>query len=698
MTIPSPGQRSVLLAGISVVLLTTSVLSATSAAGTAASVVGVADAPAGPAGFALAQQYNPAPTTRTLSPVAVYSTNGQVNDPAAILTGEPTELSGYGAYVVLDFGKEVGGTVSVHVSAVSDAAQHLGIAFAESSDYLNFSSLPTSDNSTGGSARDGAIDVPAVAHSTYTTPLALQRGGFRYLILFLSTAGSVRIDAASVHITASPLMGDNLQAYSNYFYSSDPLLNRIWYAGAYTVQLDTIAPDQGRAWPAPDGLWANNGVVGPGRSVLVDGAKRDRTVWAGDLPIELATADVTTGDTESARNALTALFDQQQDNGSFLYSGPPLSLKHSDTYHLWTLIGADEYVRLTGDTAWLTQHWAHYRAGIDYALSKIDANGLFYLTETYDSASILTKGEYLAANVLLWSALSSGAQLADLIGDQETAAIYTARADELRSRIYAAFWDASVGAFRAYPSSSVIPQDGNVMAVWLGLVTDPQQLASIAAVRQSDWGPLGTQRPEHKNQLDIFDSSIEVHQQFMTDTAEADAAAVDLIKRTWGYQLTAADGTHSTFWESMRDNGCICSNYVSLAHGWSTGPTSALTDYVLGLQSTGIGGHSWRFQPHTSGLRFAQGRADLPTGSLAASWHLDKQGRLRAIVDAPRNIPGTVAAPVTSVTDTVRVDGHVVWNENGAQQLGAHREGDYIVVPLEPLPGAGQRVVDVTVG
>jgi hypothetical protein len=148
----------------------------------------------------------------------------------------------------------------------------------------------------------------------------------------------------------------------------------------------------------------------------------------------------------------------------------------------------------------------------------------------------------------------------------------------------------------------------------------------------------------------------------------------------------------------MRDNGCICSNYVSLAHGWATGPTSALTDYVLGLQSSGIGGSSWRFQPHTAGLQYAQGRIELPSGSLAASWHLDNQERLRAVVDAPRNIPGTVAVPVDSAADPVRIDGHVVWDETGAQQPGVYRDGDYIMATLAPLPGSGHRVVTITVG
>lgn len=72
----------------------------------------------------------------------------------------------------------------------------------------------------------------------------------------------------------------------------DELLNRIWYAGSYTNQLCTIAPDTGNALvhlgeinssvsDATNVTWYYNYTITEGRSALVDGAKRDRLVWAG---------------------------------------------------------------------------------------------------------------------------------------------------------------------------------------------------------------------------------------------------------------------------------------------------------------------------------------------------------------------------------------------------------------------------------
>jgi hypothetical protein len=186
-----------------------------------------------------------------------------------------------------------------------------------------------------------------------------------------------------------------------------------------------------------------------------------------------------------------------------------------------------------------------------------------------------------------------------------------------------------------------------------------------------------------------------VHEQFLTGTAAGDANAVDLIRKLWGYQLSAPQGTGSTFWESMRDEGCLCSSYVSLAHGWSTGPTSALTSYVLGLRSTGVGGTAWTWQPHVSDLHFAQGRLDLPTGQVTASWHTKADG-LRAMLTAPRATDGTISVPAAEDAD-VRVGGKLVWSRGEACAPGVHRDGDYIIVPLDRQPGSGTRSISVDV-
>lgn len=219
----------------------------------------------------IGNQYNLSPTSRTLRPLAIPGTAGQVTSTSGgLLNGGSAVLQGQGSYIVLDFGKEVGGIVSLQFGAASEGSQ-LAMAFSESSLYTGLSS----DRSNGGSGADGFLPVAVTPYSTYLEPAAKLRGGFRYLTIGLTTNGPVQLTGVTLQFTAAPAMM-NLRAYRGSFYSSDDVLNRIWYAGAYTVQMDTIDPKQGRVWPPPAAGWSNNGISGSGSTILVDGAKRDR--------------------------------------------------------------------------------------------------------------------------------------------------------------------------------------------------------------------------------------------------------------------------------------------------------------------------------------------------------------------------------------------------------------------------------------
>ena len=215
----------------------------------------------------------------------------------------------------------------------------------------------------------------------------------------------------------------NLRDYDNYFYSSDPLLNRIWYAGAYTVQTNTIAPSTGRVWGPPAEGWNNTGTVGTGDTVLVDGAKRDRTVWPGDLGVSVPTEYASLGDLTPTRNALTTLYQHQAASGELPFAGPQVNFYGSDTYHLWTLIGTANYYQYSHDRPWLDSEWANYRRALAFSLAKVQPDGLMSVTGTADWARSDQGGENIEANALLYQALTTGAALAAAEGDQADAHI-----------------------------------------------------------------------------------------------------------------------------------------------------------------------------------------------------------------------------------------------------------------------------------
>lgn len=99
---------------------------------------------------------------------------------------------------------------------------------------------------------DGALSVSGPLEKVlWTQPVTSQRGGFRYLTLSLTAGESVALSNVSCAITFMPHVED-LRDCSGYFYAPDPegedkdLLTKIWYSGAYTIQTNIIAANEGR--------------------------------------------------------------------------------------------------------------------------------------------------------------------------------------------------------------------------------------------------------------------------------------------------------------------------------------------------------------------------------------------------------------------------------------------------------------------
>ena len=628
--------------------------------------------PALPSAAAPQRSDNFAPASRTVTPTKVFRTTGTVHTHAG-----DTELVGSGASVTLDFGEEVGGLVTVHFGSNSAAGQQLGLAFTESAQYVGTSS----DASNGGGGADGAIYAPVTPGSSWTMPSASLRGGFRYLTLFANSAGTIDVGHVSLAISFAPDMA-NLRDYDNYFHSSDPLLNRIWYAGAYTVQTNTIAPTTGRVWGPPATGWDNSGTVGVGSEVLVDGAKRDRTVWPGDLGVSVPTEYASLGDLTPTRNALTTLYDHQAASGELPYAGPEVNFYGSDTYHLWTLIGTANYYQYSHDRTWLTGEWANYVRALGFSLAEVGGDGLMTVQNTADWARSDQGGENIEANALLYRALSTGAELAGVEGDAADATHWTALATTLRNAVNATLWDDAAGEYRDNPSSDLLPQDGNSLAVWYG-IAPADRARRVSAALTTDWNSYGATTPENGGQISTFPGSMELAAHLEAgDTTQA----LDLMRREWGYMLNSPLGTGSTFWEGYLANGQLGYGgaYMSNAHGWATGPTSALTFYVLGIRPTTTTG-GYEIAPQTGDLSNAQGSLKTPFGDIELSWTHDVHaGVFTEQLSAPTQAVDAVDVPTYGARTSVTVNGRLVWDGSNGFAYGAHLSGDDVVLTGAP--------------
>ncbi|KAK1142250.1 hypothetical protein N8T08_007994 [Aspergillus melleus] len=557
-----------------------------------------------------------APSSRTLTPPAIYRTEGSVSHAPSLLhknSTTPAIFHGKSS-VTFDFQKNIGGLVSLDVANASTPDAYLGVTFSESSLYVSSEACDAT--------ADAGLDSPlwfnvGSGAGEYMAEEKHVRGGFRYMTIVSNTTADVSLNSVTVNFTAAPKQ--DLTAYTGYFHCDDELLNRIWYAGAYTNQLCTIDPEMGNSlvWyqiinktqtiELPDTvLWWSNYTISNGSSVLTDGAKRDRLVWPGDMSVQLEVVGVSTYDLYSMRNALERLLVLQKEDGRLPYASPPYADTVSFTYHCQSLVGVYFYYLYSGDQAWLARHWGQFKLGVDWALGSVDDTGLANITASSDWLRFGMGGHNIEANAILSYTLQQGLALSTLLNDTTPVQNWTRTASRIKTSANSRLWDASAGLYRDNQTTTLHPQDGNVWAIKANLTNSTFQTRQLTRSLRSRWGKYGAPAPEAGATVSPFISSLELQAHFLANDAQS---ALDLMRLEWGFMLDDPRMTNSTFIEGYSVNGSL--HYepyandprVSHAHGWATGPTSALTHYAAGLRITKEAGTEWEVAPQPGDLR-----------------------------------------------------------------------------------------------
>ncbi|RAH64987.1 putative alpha-L-rhamnosidase A [Aspergillus aculeatinus CBS 121060] len=601
------------------------------------------------------EDYILAPHSRTLNPSLVYQINGTVDNPEALvgLTTHQTTLHGKSS-VTYDFGRNIAGIVSLDVTSVSSRAAQLGVTFTESSLWISSEACDATS--------DAGLDSPlwfsvGYGPGTYGADKKHLRGAFRYLTLVNNSTATISLDGLSINYTAAPTQ--DLRGYKGYFHSSDELINRIWYAGAYTLQLCTIDPTTGDSliWlgvisssdnitlPQTDSWW-NNYTITNGSTTLVDGAKRDRLVWPGDMSIAIESAAVSTADLESVRTALESLFVLQKANGQLPYAGRPFLDIVSFTYHLHSLIGASSYYQYTGDRSWITRYWGQYKKGLQWALSSLDNSGLANITASADWLRFGMGGHNIEANAILYYVLNDAISLASSLDDRANVGNWSTAASKIKAAANARLWDAQNSLYRDNETTTLHPQDGNAWAIKANLTLSSNQSEAISSALAARWGPYGAPAPEAGSTVSPFIGGFELQAHYLANEPDR---ALDLLRLQWGFMLEDPRMTNSTFIEGYSTDGSLAyapyrnTPRVSHAHGWSTGPTSALTYYTAGLRLTGPAGSTWLFKPQPGNLTEVQAGFETQLGLFATQFQKSATGTFQQLTfTAPNGTSGSV--------------------------------------------------------
>ena len=641
------------------------------------------------------------PQSRVENPTELSAPGGGVTTIHATAVGNP--------YIVVDLGRLTGGRVEIAVSANSGAPVRL--AYSEARRFLG----PRGDIDHGSQGRNddpsSRSDVLPAQAGVYQLPGI--RGAQRYVRIELNGAGSAQIDYIRLVVThLRPTVGD----YVGHFLSSDDLLNRIWYAGAYTLNVDSYGdPVRGNKF------------------AVTDGAKHDRLIWLGDLPIEALAGFYTVRQMPFLLRRSYQLFTCQQYPGGFIPqvsdvhvecpepgrpNGPPppargictcATAQRLPSYTAWFVIGAADYYRMTADP--VVEEWLPVvRRAIRFFAKSVGPRGLFVTAPGYlnwhppDRAD----GEDADTNAVWVRALQGASRLEKLLGNPRRGRRYAGMARRLAQAIRASLFDPAVGALRqntANPSGNHT-QDANVQGILAGVLRDDAAGSALNFLGTALATPYGTATGEFNNDpfmgryISPFQTGWEVLARLQYyQTGEA----LGLIRGLWGHMVRSDPG--STVWEKLTVAGGVApyksanpdgseivedvnSGETSLAHGWSAGPTGALSAYVLGLRPARPGWKRWLVEPQPGDLSFAQGSVGTPEGKLGARWEVDPGGdSFRITMRAPRGATGTVAVPLLGGQRTIARDGRIVWAKGrpvgGAK---ARKAGGYVRF-LEPQPG-----------
>lgn len=491
------------------------------------------------------------------------------------------------ASVLLDFGKELHGGLEIVTGmwAPGNTTRNIRVRFGESVSEA-MSDIGEKGATNDHAIRDMNIQVP------WLGKIQVGESGFRFVrIDLLDEDAELHLKEVRAIFTYRDI------PYLGSFNSSDERLNEIWKTGAYTVHLNM-----------QDYLW--------------DGIKRDRLVWVGDLHPEVATVNTVFGYNEVVPKSLDLARD---------VTPLPGWMSGISTYSMWWIILHHDWYMHHGDVDYLKEQQPYLSELVKQIVSKIgpdgkeqmDGNRFLDWPSSEDEAAVHAGLQAMS----IWS-LSTAAKLSEIMGDKETQRV----ADEAVKRLK-----------KYTPSMGQSKQAAALMAL-TGMVSPEKANKDVLAVGGA------------KN----FSTFYGYYMLQAMAKANNYQGALDVIRNYWGAML---DLGATTFWEDFNmewlpnasridelvpegkkdihgDYGAYC--YVglrhSLCHGWASGPTTWLTEHVLGIKVVEAGSKTVLVDPHLGDLEYAEGTFPTPYGNIHVSHRKGKDGQVISEIAAPAEV------------------------------------------------------------
>ncbi len=375
------------------------------------------------------------------------------------------------------------------------------------------------------------------------------------------------------------------------FQSSDPLLDRIFQACATTLE-KCISP------------------------LLLDGTKRDRLVWMGDLYNEVRACGVLYARHSAIPESLEFLNEEALVNHSF--NGIP-------SYTAYWFLAQREYQRIYGDKAFLQTQRPAFRVFSPLLLEAFENNPEAVLQENIVDWGTQIGTPSHGYGPLYLAAVKACRDMATMLEEREILGRCLAVEEALIPRL---------------PLEKA-PKSAWAWAMLAGAISPQDTLRRLA------------EKPEEELSTFHFDNFLRVY-----SAAGETPQALALLRRYYGAMLALGS---RTIWEQfdlpwaekagpidqmpmpgMRDvhrdcgRGCFQGLRNSLCHGWGASPIAWMMETLAGITPEGDGyGNGVRIAPQLCDLEWLQATCATPRGPVTV--RLQKGAAPQ--VEAPQGMP-----------------------------------------------------------
>ena len=324
------------------------------------------------------------------------------------------------------------------------------------------------------------------------------------------------------------------------------------------------------------------------REFYLDGVKRDRWIWAGDVYLGARIDYYAAFDCDKIKRTIIALLGK-----------PPVVtyVNHIMDYTPYTFLAVLDYYEHTGDAAFLRQIFPILSEHLRFVLGRRNEDGFLYKQENdwvhVDwNENLNTDGEVCFEQILLWAMLKAYDAICGAIGENSGGCEETA--EELKKRIDGVFWDEARGAYRHSridgKVGDCVTAYANVFAALYGFVDAERKRRIInALVSDNSLPPITTP-----------------YMQAFKLSCLCKANEFDFVRREIdSYFGSMAETGTSTFWETYevgerKEEATEMYGRPygrSQCHIWGAGAILIIGKYFFGLDNSVDFGNSFTLSP-----------------------------------------------------------------------------------------------------